>query len=105
MSISDESGSTAEGAGKAGSAELPEGATPEGPGGAIKAKSDDATSFEDVKQLGLVASIASLGYVFWVVGGMEMIERLAYYGVRAVATGRRAANGAKLSATRARIRA
>lgn len=39
----------------------------------------------DVKQLGLVASIVSLGYVFWVVGAMEMVERLAYYGVRAVA--------------------
>lgn len=40
----------------------------------------------DVKQLGLFASIASLGYVFWVVGGMEMVERLAYYGVKAVAS-------------------
>ena len=40
----------------------------------------------DVKQLGLIASIASLGYVFWVVGGMEMVERLAYYGVKAVAS-------------------
>ena len=36
--------------------------------------------------VGLFAAIASLGYVFWVVGGMEMIERLAYYGVKAVAT-------------------
>lgn len=45
---------------------------------------DDA--FADVKQLGLVASILSLSYVFWIVGGMEMIERLAYYGVKAVAT-------------------
>ncbi len=44
-----------------------------------------STSFHDVKQLGLAAAIASLGYVFWVVGGMEMIERLAYYGVKAVA--------------------
>jgi len=44
------------------------------------------TTLADVKQLGLWASIASLSYVFWVVGGMEMIERLAYYGVRAVAT-------------------
>ena len=41
---------------------------------------------DDVKQLGLFAAIASLSYVFWVVGGMEMIERLAYYGVKAVAT-------------------
>jgi POT family proton-dependent oligopeptide transporter len=40
----------------------------------------------DVKQLGLIASIASLGYVFWVVGAMEMVERLAFYGVRSVAT-------------------
>ncbi|MSQ84439.1 MAG: MFS transporter [Myxococcales bacterium] len=40
----------------------------------------------DVPQLGLFAAIASLSYVFWVVGGMEMIERLAYYGVKAVAT-------------------
>jgi len=40
----------------------------------------------DVKQLGLGAAIVSLGYVFWVVGGMEMVERLAYYGVKAVAT-------------------
>lgn len=40
----------------------------------------------DVKQLGLAAAVASLGYVFWVVGGMEMVERLAYYGVKAVAT-------------------
>ncbi|MCB9652482.1 MAG: MFS transporter, partial [Deltaproteobacteria bacterium] len=40
----------------------------------------------DVKQLGLFAAIASLGYVFWVVGAMEMVERLAYYGVKAVAT-------------------
>ncbi len=44
------------------------------------------STLADVKQLGLWASIASLSYVFWVVGGMEMIERLAYYGVRAVAT-------------------
>jgi len=47
---------------------------------------DHSTSFHDVKQLGLFAAIASLGYVFWVVGGMEMIERLAFYGVKAVAT-------------------
>lgn len=40
----------------------------------------------DVKQLGLVAGLMSLGYVFWVVGAMEMVERLAYYGVKAVAT-------------------
>lgn len=40
----------------------------------------------DVKQLGLFASLASLSYVFWIVGGMEMVERLAFYGVKAVAT-------------------
>src|SRR5688500_17561612 len=32
----------------------------------------------EVNQLGLWAGIASLGYVFWIVGGMEMVERLAY---------------------------
>jgi MFS family permease len=51
---------------------------------------DDAdahsTSLEDVKQLGMFAAIASLGYVFWVVGAMEMVERLAFFGVKAVAT-------------------
>jgi POT family proton-dependent oligopeptide transporter len=46
----------------------------------------ESSGFEDVKQLGLVAAITSLSYVFWIVGGMEMIERLAYYGVKAVAT-------------------
>ena len=46
---------------------------------------DDLKALQDVKQLGLVAAIGSLSYVFWVVGGMEMIERLAYYGVKAVA--------------------
>ena len=44
------------------------------------------TTLADVKQLKMFAAIASLSYVFWVVGGMEMVERLAYYGVRAVAT-------------------
>src|SRR5437764_185463 len=46
----------------------------------------DETTLADVKQFGLWAAIASLSYVFWVVGAMEMVERLAYYGVRAVAT-------------------
>lgn len=41
---------------------------------------------KEVKQLGMWASIASLGYIFWLVGGMEMIERLAYYGVKSSAT-------------------
>lgn len=39
----------------------------------------------DVKQLGFIAGIVSLGYVFWVVGLMEMVERLAFYGVRSLA--------------------
>ncbi len=43
-------------------------------------------SLQDVKQLGLVAAISSLSYVFWIVGGMEMVERLAYYGVKTLAT-------------------
>lgn len=47
---------------------------------------NDAAALEDVKQLGLGAAIASLGYIFWCVGAMEMVERLAYYGVKAVAT-------------------
>ncbi|MFO0840156.1 MAG: MFS transporter [Phycisphaerae bacterium] len=45
-----------------------------------------STSFDDVKQLGFFAAIGSLSYVFWIVGGMEMVERLAFYGVKAVAT-------------------
>ena len=39
----------------------------------------------EVKQLGMWASIASLSYVFWLVGGMELVERIAYYGVKASA--------------------
>ena len=46
---------------------------------------DDVKALQDVKQLGLVAAIGSLSYVFWICGGMEMVERLAYYGVKAVA--------------------
>lgn len=42
----------------------------------------NSTSLQDVKQLGFFASIASLSYVFWICGGMELVERLAYYGVR-----------------------
>jgi len=37
------------------------------------------------RQYGLTAAVVSLGWVFWVVGGMEMVERLAFYGVKAVA--------------------
>ncbi|MEO7592575.1 MAG: MFS transporter, partial [Byssovorax sp.] len=47
---------------------------------------EDGANFADVKQLGLVAALTSLSYVFWICGGMEVIERLAYYGVKAVAT-------------------
>ncbi len=61
-------------------------ATGEAPADSAAKPKAEASSFEDVKQLGLVAAIASLSYVFWIVGGMEMIERLAYYGVKAVAT-------------------
>ncbi len=50
------------------------------------ASKNEVAALADVPQLGLWAAIASLSYVFWVVGGMEMIERLAYYGVKAVAT-------------------
>jgi POT family proton-dependent oligopeptide transporter len=49
-------------------------------------KSSNETTLVDVKQLGLWAAIASLSYVFWIVGAMEMVERLAFYGVRTVAT-------------------
>ena len=45
-----------------------------------------STSVKDVKQLGTWAAIGSLSYVFWICGGMEMVERLAYYGVRQVSS-------------------
>ncbi|NIL94468.1 MAG: MFS transporter [Woeseiaceae bacterium] len=44
------------------------------------------TTVKDVKQLGIWAALGSLSYVFWICGGMEMVERLAYYGVRQVAS-------------------
>jgi POT family proton-dependent oligopeptide transporter len=53
---------------------------------ALATSPGEETTIADVKQLGLWAAIASLSYVFWVVGAMEMVERLAYYGVRTVAT-------------------
>lgn len=48
---------------------------------------DDSSGLgaSDVKQLGLIPAILSLSYVFWICGGMEMVERLAFYGVKAVA--------------------
>ena len=49
--------------------------------------SDSQTnSTRDVEQLGIWAAIGSLSYVFWICGGMEMVERLAYYGVRQVSS-------------------
>jgi dipeptide/tripeptide permease len=45
-----------------------------------------STTVKDVKQLGIWAALASLSYVFWVCGAMEMVERLAYYGVRQVSS-------------------
>ena len=48
--------------------------------------SNHTTSVKDVKQLGIWAAIGSLGYVFWICGAMEMVERLAYYGVRQVSS-------------------
>ena len=53
---------------------------------ALTSTATSESTLMDVKQLGLWAALASLSYVFWVTGAMEMIERLAYYGVRAVAT-------------------
>jgi proton-dependent oligopeptide transporter, POT family len=62
-----------------------------------------AVSADRTRQLGLVAAIASLGTVFWVVGAMEMIERLAFYGVKAgcmlYATASRTAGGLGVSAS------
>jgi len=49
-------------------------------------KTHHESSLDDFQQLGLWTALGSLGYVFWIVGGMEMIERLAYYGVRTVST-------------------
>ncbi len=53
-------------------------------GGALVAeeKKPAGDALEDVKQLSLWPALKSLGYVFWVVGAMEMVERLAYYGVK-----------------------
>lgn len=54
-------------------------------------------------QLGMRAALLSLGFVFWVVGGMEMVERLAFYGVKAVsalyATAPRTEGGLGVSAS------
>ena len=55
------------------------------PAGPPEGPDEHSTSFHDVKQLGLLPAIKSLSYVFWICGAMEMVERLAYYGVKAVA--------------------
>ncbi|SDI57282.1 Major Facilitator Superfamily protein [Ferrimonas sediminum] len=44
------------------------------------------SGWNDASKLGIGAAIASLGYVFWVVGGMELVERLAFYGVKTTAS-------------------
>ena len=49
-------------------------------------QNDHSTTIRDVEQLGTFAAIASLSYVFWICGGMEMVERLAYYGVRSLSS-------------------
>ncbi|TKB49592.1 MFS transporter [Ferrimonas aestuarii] len=45
-----------------------------------------SAGWNDASKLGLWTAIASLGYVFWVVGGMELVERLAFYGVKTTAS-------------------
>lgn len=79
MTTSAEPANTTKEVGQSTATEAAETPTPKG-------GANDLTGFADVKQLGLVAALTSLSYVFWIVGGMEMIERLAYYGVKAVAT-------------------
>lgn len=44
-----------------------------------------SNDLSEAKQLGMWAAIGSLGYVFWLVGGMELVERVAYYGVKSSA--------------------
>lgn len=53
---------------------------------AISSSNAASVTAKDVKQLGTWAALGSLSYVFWICGGMEMIERLAYYGVRQVSS-------------------
>jgi len=53
---------------------------------AMSDSDNHSTSVKDVKQLGIWAALGSLSYVFWICGGMEMVERLAYYGVRQVSS-------------------
>ncbi|GGP79983.1 MFS transporter [Shewanella ulleungensis] len=51
----------------------------------MSTNSHSGNDLREVKQLGMWASITSLGYIFWLVGGMELVERIAYYGVKASA--------------------
>ena len=46
----------------------------------------ETDALADVPQLPLLQALSSLSYVFWIVGAMEMVERLAYYGVAGVRT-------------------
>ncbi len=45
-----------------------------------------SNNLNEAKQLGAWAAIVSLGYIFWIVGGMEIVERIAYYGVKSSAS-------------------
>ena len=54
--------------------------------GKMSEQNTHTTTITDVKQLSTFAAIGSLSYVFWICGGMEMIERLAYYGVRSLSS-------------------
>jgi POT family proton-dependent oligopeptide transporter len=51
----------------------------------MSTNSHSGNDLSEVKQLGMWAAISSLGYIFWLVGGMELVERIAYYGVKASA--------------------
>ncbi|MFT4926308.1 MAG: POT family proton-dependent oligopeptide transporter [Phenylobacterium sp.] len=50
-----------------------------------KPNSYNDNDLTEVKQLGMWASIASFSYMFWLLGGMELIERMAYFGVKTTA--------------------
>ena len=47
---------------------------------------ENSTSTKWHQTTGAFVSLASLSYVFWIYGGMELVERLAYYGVKATTT-------------------
>ena len=52
---------------------------------ATNSQENHSTTLSDVQQLAFFASLASLSYIFWVVGAMEMIERIGYNGVKSIA--------------------